>query len=60
MAVAEESAGEIAGGFALAGLAQAAGISVTLLTSAAVIGVTGVLVAGSRAGTPPGAGAGSG
>lgn len=55
-----ESTGEIAGGFALAGLAQVAGISVTLLTSAAVIGVTGVLVARSRAGTPPEAGAGSG
>ena len=55
-----ESTGEIAGGFALAGLAQVAGISVTLLTAAAVIGVTAVLVARSRAGTPPAAGAGSG
>lgn len=55
-----ESAGEIAGGFALAGLAQVAGISVTLLTSAAVIGVTGVLVARSRAGAPPEADTGSG
>lgn len=53
-----ESAGEITGGFALAALARAAGISVTLLTSAAVIGVTGVLVARSRAGTRPEAGAG--
>jgi MFS family permease len=45
-----ESAGEIVGGFALAALAQAGGISVTLLTSAALIAATGVLVARSRDG----------
>jgi MFS transporter, DHA3 family, tetracycline resistance protein len=40
-----ESTGEIIGGFALAALAQAGGISVTLLTSAALIAATGALVA---------------
>jgi predicted MFS family arabinose efflux permease len=49
-----ESTGEIIGGFALAALAQAGGISVTLLTSAAFIAVTGVLVALSWGGAPPG------
>ena len=48
-----ESTGEIAGGFALATLARAAGTSVTLLTSAALIAATGVLVARSQAGAPP-------
>jgi hypothetical protein len=43
-----ESAGEVIGGFALAALARASGISVTLLTSAAVIAATGALVARSR------------
>jgi len=49
-----ESFGEIAGGFALAALARAGGISVTLLTSAALIAATGALVARSPAGAPPG------
>jgi hypothetical protein len=49
-----ESTGEIIGGFALAALAQAGGISVTLLTSAAIIAATGALVARSRASAPPG------
>lgn len=39
-----ESTGEIIGGFALAALAQAGGISVTLLTSATLIAATGALV----------------
>ena len=47
-----ESAGEIVGGFALAALAQAGGVSVTLLTSAALIAATGVVVARSRYGAP--------
>jgi hypothetical protein len=49
-----ESTGEIIGGFALAALAQAGGITVTLLTSAAFIAATGALVAASRGGAPPG------
>ena len=49
-----ESTGEIIGGFALAALAQAGGISVTLLTSAVFIAATGVLVARSRSSEPPG------
>ena len=49
-----ESTGEIIGGFALAALAQASGITVTLLTSAALIAATGALVARSRDGAPPG------
>ena len=44
-----ESIGEICGGFALAVLAQAAGISITLITSAALIAFTGALVARSGA-----------
>jgi len=49
-----ESTGEIIGGFAFAALAQASGISVTLLTSAVVVAATGALVARSRPGAPPG------
>ena len=49
-----ESTGEIIGGFALAAPAQAGGIPGTLLTSAALIAATGVLVARSRPGEPPG------
>jgi predicted MFS family arabinose efflux permease len=48
-----ESTGEIIGGFALAALAQAGGISVTLLASAAFIVATGALVARSRPSGPP-------
>ena len=44
-----ETIGEIFGGVALAVLAQAAGISATLLTSAALLAFTGALVARSRA-----------
>jgi MFS transporter, DHA3 family, tetracycline resistance protein len=55
-----ESTGEIIGGFALAALAQASGISVTLLASAALIAATGALVTRSRPsgepGSPPGGG----
>jgi predicted MFS family arabinose efflux permease len=44
-----ESIGEICGGLALAVTAGAAGMSITLLTSAAVIAFTGALVAWSSA-----------
>jgi MFS family permease len=44
-----ESIGEICGGFALAVIAGAAGISIALLTSAALIAFTGALVARSSA-----------
>ena len=44
-----ESIGEICGGFALAVLVQAAGISITLLISAALIAFTGAMVARSGA-----------
>ena len=44
-----ESIGEICGGFALAVIAGAAGISITLLISAALITFTGVMVALSSA-----------
>jgi MFS transporter, DHA3 family, tetracycline resistance protein len=44
-----ETAGEIVGGFALAGLARASGISVTLVTSGALIAFAGAMVARSRA-----------
>jgi MFS family permease len=47
-----ESIGEICGGFALAALAQAAGISIVLITSAALMVCTGVMVALTR--TTPG------
>ena len=43
-----ESIGEILGGFALAVLAQAAGISVALTTSGALIALAGAMVARSR------------
>jgi len=43
-----ESIGEILGGFALAVLAQAAGISVALITSGALIALAGAMVARSR------------
>jgi predicted MFS family arabinose efflux permease len=43
-----ESVGEIIGGFALAVLAQAAGISAALLTSGALIAVAGAMVVLSR------------
>lgn len=45
-----ESVGEICGGFALAVLARTTGISITLLTSAALIALTGALVAMLHAG----------
>lgn len=48
-----ESLGEICGGFVLAALAQARGISVTLLTAAALLIVTGTLVARSRTDRAP-------
>jgi len=44
-----ECIGEISGGFALTLLAQVAGISIALLTSAALLAFTGALVARSRA-----------
>lgn len=44
-----ESIGEICGGFLLAALAQARGISVTLLMAGALLAVTGIMVARSRA-----------
>ena len=43
-----ETIGEIFGGIALAVLAQAAGISATLLTSGALIACAGAMVARSR------------
>ena len=49
-----ESTGEIVGGFALAALAQASGISMMLLTSAALIAATGALGGRSRPSGPPG------
>jgi MFS family permease len=52
-----ESMGEICGGFALAVTAGAAGLSITLLTSAALMAFTGALVARSglqRSGCVPG------
>jgi MFS transporter, DHA3 family, tetracycline resistance protein len=52
-----ESSGEIAGGFALAALARAGGIATTLLASAAIIAVSGALVAPLRAARGPGTGA---
>jgi len=47
-----ETIGEILGGFALAVLAQAAGISATLITSALLIACAGALVARSHADRP--------
>jgi MFS family permease len=44
-----ESIGEISGGFVLAALVQARGISITLLTAGALLALTGILVARSRA-----------
>ena len=44
-----ETIGEIVGGFALALLARAAGISVTLITSASLIALAGIIVGRSRA-----------
>lgn len=44
-----ESMGEICGGFLLAALAQVRGISVTLLAAGAVLALTGIVVAWSRA-----------
>ena len=43
-----ETLGEILGGGTLAALAQAAGIAATLLTTAALLAGTGLLVARSR------------
>jgi MFS family permease len=43
-----ESLGEVCGGFVLAALAQARGISVTLLAAGALLAVTGTMVARSR------------
>jgi MFS family permease len=43
-----ESVGEIVGGFALAAVARAGGISTTLVVSGAIVGFAGVLVARSR------------
>jgi MFS family permease len=48
-----ESIGEIAGGFALAGLAHAGGISATLVVSGALVAFTGVMVVRSRADRVP-------
>lgn len=48
-----ESMGEICGGFLLAALAQARGISATLLAAGALIAVTGTMVARSRADRAP-------
>ena len=48
-----ESIGEIVGGFTLAALAQAGGISVTLITSGALVAFTGVMIARSRADRVP-------
>ena len=44
-----ETIGKIVGGFALAVLARVAGISVTLVTSGALIACAGVMVGRSRA-----------
>ena len=44
-----ESIGEIVGGFALAALAHAGGISMTLITSGGIVAFAGVIVARSRA-----------
>jgi MFS family permease len=44
-----ESMGEVCGGVVLAALAQARGISLTLLTAGVLLAVTGVMVARSRA-----------
>jgi MFS transporter, DHA3 family, tetracycline resistance protein len=44
-----ESVGEICGGFLLAAFAQVRGISVTLLAAGAVLALTGIVVARSRA-----------
>jgi MFS family permease len=48
-----ETIGEIFGGLALAAVARAAGLSVALLTSGALIACAGALVARSRADRPP-------
>jgi MFS family permease len=48
-----ESMGEVGGGFLLAALAQARGISVTLLAAGALLVVTGAMVARSRADRAP-------
>jgi predicted MFS family arabinose efflux permease len=50
-----ESVGEIIGGVALAALAQAAGISTTLVVSGALVGLAGLLVIRSRADREPAA-----
>lgn len=47
-----ESIGEICGGFVLAALAQAGGSALTLLAAAALIAVTGAMVARSRDTSP--------
>jgi hypothetical protein len=44
-----EALGEICGGFTLAVIAGAAGMSITLLTSAVLMAFTGTMVALSRA-----------
>jgi hypothetical protein len=41
--------GEVCGGIVLAALAQARGVSLTLLTAGVLLAVTGVMVARSRA-----------
>lgn len=48
-----ESMGEVCGGFVLATLAQARGISVTLLTAGVLLAVTGTMVARSRVDRAP-------
>jgi predicted MFS family arabinose efflux permease len=48
-----ESVGEIIGGFALAALARAGGISTTLVVSGVLVGFAGVLVVRSRADRVP-------
>jgi hypothetical protein len=48
-----ESLGEVCGGVVLAALAQARGISVTLLAAGVLLAVTGVMVARSRADRAP-------
>jgi MFS family permease len=48
-----ESVGEIIGGFALAALARAGGISTTLVVSGALVGLAGLLVIRSRADREP-------
>lgn len=48
-----ESIGEILGGFALAAIAQAAGMSITIVISAVLVGVAGLIVVRARADRVP-------